>query len=155
MTKLTNGTWVLIADSEKALFLVNETDDEDPYLKVVKKEEQDNPPNREQAANRRGRFNDGPSVHRSAVDDTDWHQLAKERFASDLADILYQKAYSKQFERLVIVADPATLGQLRPELHQEVAQKVIGEIDKNFTNHPLDKIEKLVKEELDTVRPGA
>ncbi len=155
MTKLTNGTWVLIADSEKALFLVNETDDQDPYLKVVKKEEQDNPPNREQAANRRGRFNDGPSVHRSAVDDTDWHQLAKERFASDLADILYQKAYSKQFERLVIVADPATLGQLRPELHQEVAQKVIGEIDKNFTNHPLDKIEKLVKEELDTVRPGA
>ncbi len=145
MTKLTNGTWVLIADSEKALFLENETDGEDPYLKVVKKEEQENPPNRDQAANRPGRFNDGPSAHRSAVDDTDWHQLAKERFASDLADILYQKAHSGKFERLVIVADPSTLGQLRAELHQEVTAKVVGEIDKNLTGHPLDKIETLVK----------
>ncbi len=138
----------MVADSEKALFLENETDGEDPYLKVVKKEAQENPPNRDQAANRPGRFNDGPSAHRSAVDDTDWHQLAKERFASDLADILYQKAHSGEFERLVIVADPSTLGQLRAELHQEVTKKVVGEVDKNLTNHPLDEIEKLVKAEL-------
>ena len=88
MTKLKNGTWVLIADGEKALILENQTDGEDPFLEVVRKEEQENPPNREQAANRRGRFNDGPSVHRSAVDDTDWHQLAKDRFAGELADML-------------------------------------------------------------------
>ena len=148
MSKLKNGTWVLIADGEKALFLENQTDGEDPFLEVVRKEEQENPPNREQAANRRGRFNDGPSVHRSAVDDTDWHQLAKDRFASDLADILYKQAHKGNFDSIVLVADPGTLGELRSELHQEVTDKVIGEISKTLTNHPIDDIEKIVKSEL-------
>lgn len=148
MTQIDNGTWVLIADGEKALFLENKTDGQDPFLEVFREEEQDNPPNREQAANRPGRFNDGPSVHRSAVDDTDWHELAKDRFAHDLADILYKQAHRGRFDKLVIVAPPNTLGELRQELHQEVTQKVIGEVPKTLTNHPIDEIEKIVSTEL-------
>lgn len=149
MAKLENGTWVLIADGEKALFMVNDTDAKDPFLQVFREEEQENPPNRDQAANRRGRFNDGPSVHRSAVDDTDWHQLSKDRFASDLAKILYQQAHKGRFEKIVIVAPPGTLGELRDEMHQEVSAKVIGEIPKTLTNHPIDEIEKIVKADLE------
>ena len=148
MSKLKNGTWVLIADGEKALFLENRTDAEDPFLEVFREEEQDNPPNREQAANRRGRFNDGPSVHRSAVEETDWHQLAKDRFAAELAEILYKKAHEGKFDSIVLVADPSTLGELRDELHQEVSDKVIGEVPKTLTNHPVDEIEKIVAKEL-------
>lgn len=148
MTKLKNGTWVIIADGEKALFLENQTDGEDPFLEVFREEGQENPPNRDQAANRRGRFNDGPSVHRSAVDDTDWHQLAKDRFAGELADILYRKAHAGAFEQIVLVAPPGTLGELRHQMHQEVSNKVIGEIDKTLTNHALDDIEKIVVKEL-------
>jgi len=148
MTQIDNGTWVLIADGEKALFLENKTDGQDPFLEVFREEEQDNPPNREQAANRPGRFNDGPSVHRSAVDDTDWHELAKDRFAHDLADILYKQAHKGRFDKLVIVAPPNTLGELRQEMHQEVTQKVIGEVPKTLTNHPIDEIEKIVSTEL-------
>ncbi|KAJ01886.1 host attachment family protein [Sulfitobacter mediterraneus] len=148
MTQIDNGTWVLIADGEKALFLENKTDGQDPFFEVFREEEQDNPPNREQAANRPGRFNDGPSVHRSAVADTDWHELAKDRFAHDLADILYKQAHKGRFSKLVIVAPPNTLGELRQELHQEVTQKVIGEVPKTLTNHPIDEIEKIVSSEL-------
>lgn len=148
MTQLTQGTWVLVADGEKALFLENQTDGEDPFLQVFREEEQDNPPNREQAANRPGRFNDGPSVHRSAVDDTDWHQLAKDRFAQELAEILYAKAHKGQFDRLVIVAPPRLLGELRQLVHQVVRDKVVGEVPKTLTNHPIDEIEQLVKAEL-------
>jgi len=148
MTRIDNGTWVLIADGEKALFLENQTDGEDPFFEVFREEEQNNPPNREQAANRPGRFNDGPSVHRSAVADTDWHELAKDRFAHDLAEILYKQAHKGRFNKLVIVAPPNTLGELRQELHQEVTQKVIGEVPKTLTNHPIDEIEKIVSTEL-------
>jgi protein required for attachment to host cells len=148
MTQIDNGTWVLIADGEKALFLENKTDGQDPFFEVFREEEQDNPPNREQAANRPGRFNDGPSVHRSAVADTDWHELAKDRFAHDLADILYKQVHKGRFNKLVIVAPPNTLGELRQELHQEVTQKVIGEVPKTLTNHPIDEIEKIVSTEL-------
>lgn len=149
MTFLTQGTWVLVADSEKALFLENTTDAQNPNLKVRRKDEQENPSDREQSANRPGRFNDGPSVHRSAVDDTDWHQLAKERFASDLADRLYKMAHKGKFDRLVLVAAPEVLGELRKNLHKEVADCVVGEVAKNLTNHETSKIEGMVKEALE------
>ena len=55
MPSLKNGTMVVVADSEKVLFLVNLTDAEDPNLEVVRKDEEDNPPDREQTENRRGR----------------------------------------------------------------------------------------------------
>lgn len=148
MTRLSHGTYVLVADSEKALFLENTVDGDDPFLKVRRKDEQDNPPDREQSANRPGRFSDGPSVHRSAVDDTDWHQLAKERFAKDLSDKLYEMAHRGDFEKLVLVAAPEVLGELRKNLHKEVSDRVIGEISKNLTGHEITKIEELVKDAL-------
>jgi len=148
VTRLTNGTWVLIADGEKALFLENIGDDDYPVLDVVREEEQDNPPAREQGTSRPGRFHDGPNVQRSAVQDTDWHKLEKERFAGHVADILYKLLHKGRFERIVLVAAPRTLGELRDELHQEVLHKVVGEVAKTLTNHPIDEIEKIVLEEL-------
>lgn len=136
---------ILIANGEKALFLRNEGDAKTPNLSVTRKKEQDNPPTRKQAANRRGRMSDG-NGHKSAVDDTDWHELAKERFATDLAELLYQRAHRGEFDELIIACDPSTLGELRKELHQEVEKRVIAEIDKDLTNHSIDDIEQLIVE---------
>ncbi len=144
---IATNTLVLIADGEKALFMRNEGDEKYLNLQVEQREEQDNPPNREQAANRRGRMSDGTN-HKSAVEDTDWHQLAKDRFAADISDILYKKAHKGDFEKLVIIADPSTLGEIRSHIHQEVSNKVIGEIDKNLTNHPIDKIEQMLQQQM-------
>ncbi|MBS8227874.1 host attachment family protein [Vannielia litorea] len=149
MSGLTQGTWVLVADSEKALFLENITDGEDPYLVVSGKEEQENPSDREQSANRPGRMQDTGVQQRSALDDTDWHELAKERFAHDLADLLYQKAHRGAFDRIVLACAPQVLGELRQTLHKEVADKVVFEVPKTLTNHPLDEIEKIVKGEME------
>jgi len=149
MSGLKNGTWVLVADGEKALFLENKTDAEDPYLEVWREEEQENPPNREQAANRRGRVQQSANHGKSAYEDTDWHKLSKERFADDLADILYKHAHKNNFEHIVLCASPMILGELRDKLHQEVTDRVVAEVDKTLTNHPVEDIEKILKTELD------
>ncbi|GHF63158.1 host attachment family protein [Seohaeicola zhoushanensis] len=149
MTEIKQGTWVVVTDSEKALFLRNLTDHQNPNFEVVAKEEQDNPPSREQGANRPGRMHDSGPNQKSAMDDTDWHQLAKERFAADLSERLYARAHRGDFDSLILVASPQVLGNLRAALHKEVADKVIAEVPKTLTNHPLDQIEKLVKHELD------
>ena len=146
--RITQGTWVLVCDGEKALILENTTDSENPHLEVVRKEEEENPPNREQAANRRGRVHQSANHGRSAYEETDWHQLSKERFADDIADILYKQAHKGRFDRIVLVASPMVLGELRGKLHMEVSDKVVGEIDKTLTNHPLPEIEKIVAGEL-------
>jgi protein required for attachment to host cells len=142
--QLKHDGWIVVADGAKALFLRNEGDEVYPNLKVFREEEQDNPPNREQAANRPGRFNDGPNVHRSAVADTDWHSLAEDNFARDLADILYRQAHKGKFDQLVLVAAPSVLGEVRKAVHKEVADRIIAEIDKDLTNHPVYEIEDLV-----------
>lgn len=150
MATLTNGTWVLVADGEKALFLRNDLDEQTPNLTVVREEEQDNPSDAEQSANRPGRMHDTGVGHRSAVQDTDWHQLAKDRFADELAQILYKQAHKHKFERIVLTAPPQVLGELRDKLHKEVQSRVVAEIPKTFTNHPIDQIEKRLLDDLET-----
>ncbi|RKF16502.1 host attachment protein [Roseovarius spongiae] len=149
MARLKNDTLVVVADSEKALFLRNLTDHANPNLEVTDEDEQDNPSDREQSANRPGRMQDTGVQQRSAMEDTDWHELAKERFAKDLSDKLYKEVHSGGFERLVIVASPDVLGVLRDEMHKEVLDKLVMDIPKTLTNHPVEDIEKIVKKEMD------
>lgn len=141
---LTRGTWVLVADGEKALLLENTGDADVPLLEVRREDHRDNPPTREQGTDRPGRYNDGPSVQRSAVDDTDWHRLEKERFAKDLAGMLYRRAHADRFERLILVAAPRVLGALRREIHKEVADRVVAEAALDLTGHPVDEIARRV-----------
>lgn len=149
MPTLTHGTWVLIADGEKALFLRNDLDEKNPDLNVVRIEEQENPSDAEQGSEPPGRMDDTGVRQRSALQETDWHELAKTRFADDLADLLYRYAHKSDFSRLVLVAPAKVLGELRKKMHKEVADRVVAEIHKDLTNHPLDKVEKLLKNELD------
>lgn len=144
--RIPHDTYVLVGDGEKALILRNEGDEVHLNLVVDRKLEQDDPPNREQAADRPGRYPDGLGPARSAVEETDWHRLGKERFARDLAERLYRSAHAGAMQRLVIVAPPRTLGDLRAELHQEVRDRVIAEIDKDLTGHPVDRIERILAE---------
>lgn len=139
-----HDTWILVADGQKALFLCNEGDDELRNFAVRHVEEQDNPPDREQGTDRPGRMGDQGSAHRSSVAETDWHQLAEDRFAKDLSDILYRMAHKNRFEKLVLVAPPRVLGELRQELHKEVQDRIVGEVPKTLTNHPIDRIETLL-----------
>ena len=42
----------------------------------------------------------------------------------------------------MLVADPDTLGEIRPILHQEVTQKITSEVAKTLINSPTDDIER-------------
>lgn len=142
--KLDHDVWVVVADGEKALFLRNEGDWKYPNLEVFRSIQEDNPPTHDQGTDRPGRFNDGPTLHRSAVDETDWHRIEKERFAKGIADRLYKAAHRGDFERLVIVAPPLVMGEMRKEFHKEVEQRIVGEVPKTLTNHTVDEIEKIL-----------
>nr|WP_210334996.1 host attachment family protein [Mesorhizobium mediterraneum] len=143
--KLKRGLWIVVADGEKALFLENRGDTQYPDLQVVQEMEQANPATREQGSDRPGRYSDGPSVHRSAVEDTDWHRLGKERFADEIAERLYKLAHRGAFKEMVLIAPPQVLGDIRRKLHKEVAEKITVEIPKTLTNHTIVDIENLLQ----------
>jgi protein required for attachment to host cells len=144
--KIPHNAWILVGDGKKALFLRNDGDAEFPNLVTMDVMAQENPPTHEQGVERPGRASDGMGVNRSAVQQTDWHQLAEDRFAHDLAARLYQAAHAKEFEHLIVVAPPRTLGELRHSFHKEVQDRIVAEVDKTLTNHPVHKIEKLLVE---------
>ena len=57
-------------------------------------------------------------------------------------------AHKRRFNRLIIAAAPEVLGNLRPQLHKEVQACLVAEIGKDFTNHPLDEVERLIVKSL-------
>lgn len=63
-------------------------------------------------------------------------------FAKHLARRLNDGALTQEYAHLVLVADPQTLGQVRPQLHKETLQRLIGEVAKTLTNAPLEDIER-------------
>ena len=63
-------------------------------------------------------------------------------FAKQLADELYRRAHSGGFAALVLIADPQTLGQIRPSLHKEVQERLVSEIGKTLTKVSLADIQK-------------
>jgi len=141
--RLKHKGWVVVADGEKALFLVNAGTPDKPALHVFNAFEQPNPKTAAQGVDRPGRLSDGMgSTHRSAVQETDWHRLAKHEFAHDVASVLEKNAQADGFEQLVIVAPPVVLGELRKSMSKSVVAKVIAEEAKDLTGHPVQEIEK-------------
>jgi protein required for attachment to host cells len=141
--RLQHGTWVIVADGEKALYLVNAGTPAEVRLELARRKEIENPPTSEQGTDKPGRFDDA-GIGRSAVDDTDWHQLEKERFAEDLADELLKDALANRFSALVIIAPAKTLGTIRQALHKETQDRLVADLDKDLTNHAIADIEKIL-----------
>jgi protein required for attachment to host cells len=135
---------VFVGDGEKALFLRNKGDALYPNLVVEKVLEQENPATRDQGTDQPGRAFAAGSSRRSSVEQTDWHRIAEENFADEVAERLYKLAHAGAFEKLVVIAPPRVLGNLRKSFHKEVADKVVGEIPKELTARPVYEIEKLL-----------
>lgn len=68
-------------------------------------------------------------------------QIHEASFAKRLAQHLNAGALKDEYAHLVLVADPQTLGQLRPQLHKETLHRLQGEVAKTLTNSPLEDIE--------------
>jgi protein required for attachment to host cells len=139
-----HNSLVLVGDGQKALFLRNRGSALDVDLVVEQILEQDNPATREQGTDRPGQSTASPAVARSAMEQVDWHHIAKERFANEIAEALYRHAHANLFDRLIIIAPPKILGQLRKACHAEVVARIAAEIPKELTSHPVSEIAKLV-----------
>lgn len=54
-------------------------------------------------------------------------------FAQDLSQWLKEAAESGSYDRLILIAAPRTLGDLRPRLHKTVQDRIVAEINKELT----------------------
>lgn len=138
--KLVNETWVVIADGAKYLVLRNHGDEEFMDLRVISKEEIEVPLAHNLSSDRSGRMPDDGHGY-SALQETDWHVVEKQRFSKELGAKLTDWATQDRVRKLVVVADPKTLGNLRDTYGDRLQKKLVAEIGKDLTNMPIDQIE--------------
>ncbi len=130
MKKIPEGTLVVVADGVGARVFRNIADDkpvsleQEERLKLVPDEAQ------------------GPSG--IVPDEMTQEQLQEATFAKQLAKGLNHGALTDQYRHLVLIADPRTLGTLRPLLDEQARQRIVLEIDKTLTKSTLDDIEREV-----------
>jgi protein required for attachment to host cells len=75
----------------------------------------------------------GLSAPRAMAAPTDWHRNAKHEFARNMARVLDDAATRNEFARLVLVAPPQALGDLRECLNKTTRSRVVSEVNKDLT----------------------
>jgi protein required for attachment to host cells len=142
MVRIPHNAFVFVGDGTKALVLRNEGDAQILNLKTERVFNDANPLTHEQGTDRPGRAFSSVGGMRSSVNQTDWHKLEEHRFAGEIAAMLERIVRERGVEALVVVAPPRALADLRKAFHPNVKRKIIAEIDKDLTKHPVDQIEK-------------
>lgn len=142
---IAHDTWILVGDGRKALMLRNDGTPQKPSLNVIDVlKDGDNPRTSEQGTDRPGRVMQTGVGGRSSVEQTDWHDIAEERFAATVAAKLNSAAMENRFEKLILVAPPNSLAALRKNLDAKTTQRIVAEIDKDLTKHPVPEIARLL-----------
>ena len=78
----------------------------------------------------------------SAVEPVDWHHIEEHRFAQKVAAAMEHLVRARRAPALVVVAPPRTLADLRGAFHPDVQVRIIAEINKDLTKHPIGEIER-------------
>ena len=130
-------SWIVIADGAQARILENNGPGKGLTPLPAEEMHQALHPSRDINADRPGRTHDrmGPGRH-SMEPTSDPHREEKRHFAAEVAGHLNAAALKQSYDRLVLVAPPKTLGDLRQALNKEASAKVDGELSKDLTKVP-------------------
>jgi protein required for attachment to host cells len=138
--KFDRGAWVIVADGARALVLENVGDRAYPDLRTKEVYKQDDLKTRELGTDRPGRSFSSVGHGRSAVDQTDWHDQAEQRFLAGIAARLDRAIVAGEIKSLVVVAPPRALGVLRKQYSTHVRQALRAEVEKDYAKMPVDEI---------------
>lgn len=140
---LRHGDWVIVCDAGKYIVYENEGDTDRLDLRIVSFDELVNPPARSHGTDRPGRYS-SPDGQRSAVGDTDRHELEEHRFIAALAEQMDGWAAADRGRHFVLVADPRSMGTLRKTLSAQTTGRITHTVTGDHVHRPVDAIEALV-----------
>lgn len=130
--QLPSGAIVAVADGEKLNLFVNGGDKEAVKLTTmaIPKIEEHN-------------AGSGSRHSNSSANPSD-SQQDEDGFAAGIADVLNKQVLGGHIHKLIVIAAPRTLGELRKHYHKTLQAALIGEIAKDLTSHSVVDIEKAI-----------
>lgn len=143
---LPHNALVLVADGRKMLLLRNHGDSSRIDLQTdahqLRRDHKDSDMKSDMAGRTHSPASSG--LPGGTMGETDYHQQAEDRFAAHVAERMKTMVLAHQFEHLVVIAPPRTLGELRHHWHKEIQDRILFEIDKDMTDHPIADIAALI-----------
>ena len=134
-------TWILVADGARARVLMNKGIGKGLEPAINGEIARDVPPTRELGTDRPGRSQQRGTTARHAIQPhVDWHRFEKEKFSREMAALIDAAAERGAFDRLVLIAPPRTLGDLRSALGAKARGKVHAEMDKDLTHVTMQEL---------------
>jgi len=104
---------------------------------------------RELGAERPGRSQAAPGQARHGyANKEDWHQQAEKETAKKMSDYLNRKHHANKFDRVVVIAPPKTLGQVRPALKFRDQPGVVREYPKDLANLSIHELKSYLEKNL-------
>lgn len=82
--------------------------------------------------------------HHSSGANPDNDTQAEDAFAGGVAALLNRKALEGKFDKLLVIAAPKTLGELRKHWHKVLQEKLVGEIAKDLAGQSTDQITRAI-----------
>ena len=152
---LANHALVLVTDGRKTLFFRNHGDVNQIDLRTEAHDERADASDGEMKTDAAGSNAQSGGNGRPSYQETDLHQLEEDRWAKQAAEEVNRRALANDFDALAIIAPPKTLGELRKQLHKEAAKRVVCEISKEMTGHPIPDIEALLVNATKADEPAA
>jgi len=135
MTTRHPKTWFLVCDGARGRIYAHEG--AGSGLSVVSSAEhpESHTRTRDLGSDRPGRSFDSTATggRHAMAPRADWHDFEKTRFAGEMAAVIDKAAADKSFDRLVVVAPPRVLGDLRQAFTAQTKALVAGELDKDLT----------------------
>ncbi len=129
-------TWILVADGARGRVYESLGKSGEIAEREEFRRDTDLPPTRELDDDRPGRGNIPATTSRHAFQPTsDVHRELKRTFAEELAAMLDEQLLAGAYDRLVLVAAPVTLGDLREALADRVRGVIVADLDKDLTKH--------------------
>ena len=134
-------TWILVANGTHGFIACNRGPGHGIDPKIEHEFQGPNVPNREIMSDAPGRAVDSAGQGRHAMEPkTDPQRNSQQSFARAIAAHIDSAAQQNDFDHLVLVAAPQMLGELRKYLSSTAAAKVTGELPKDLTHLPMDKL---------------
>jgi protein required for attachment to host cells len=127
---LPKGALVAVVDGEKLVMFKN-TGDHEPQLTALPIPEVD--------AN-----GSGSGGHQSSSANPDDSTKSEDGFAAGVATMLNAQALAGDFDQLLVIAAPKTLGELRKHWGKPLQAKLVGEMAKDLTGMTTDQIVKAI-----------
>lgn len=86
----------------------------------------------------------GSGSRQNSSGNPDNSQASEDGFSAGIVELLNKGVLEGRIEGLVIIAAPRALGEMRKHYHKTLSAKLLGEIAKDLTGHPVADVEAAI-----------